>query len=190
MRESRQYSIKDRVFSKAILLAVGNALFAEYSSSVSNKSHCKFAFKISCADGTSYESESLELLADGSMIDIKSVEAIDIDYYDYTFERYANFSITHGDSYHNALLVRGDDSNWVNGIFVRIREVIDAAKPQESYFLKHRRLFFQVFALGTGSVAYAIVYPLVSWIMPTIQNPSPSLLAARSFLEGTGSSST
>lgn len=181
MKETRRYDISNRVFTKPVLYSVANALWQEYAQSLEAKSHSSFAFKISCADDTSYESQSLELLADASMVDIKKVDTVDIDYYDYKADRYANFTIAHGNTYHNVLLVRGNDSNWVNGAFNRLKETVDSAQPQQSFYLKHKGLFFNLISLGTGTVLEALLTVVVQALVKPIDHPGNWVLDARSF---------
>lgn len=181
MKETRQIVIKKKIFTKSDILNIGQILLNEYNSAQKKEHHSSVAFKLNCSDGTSYESESYELFENGSIIDIKKINSLEMSFSNYKLESYINFSITHGNEYGNHLIVRGNDRNWVDGLFTRLKEIINSVKPQNHWILKYKTLILHLIALGVGVIIYSILNFLLYRHIQPIKNPSDTVQAIRTF---------
>jgi len=82
--------------------------------------------------------------------------------------RYIELSLKHGDRlFSNRVTVKGDDSNWVNGTFTKVKEIIDATRPQENWLLRHRGL---TYLLGTAAIWYTL-----SFLGQRLYEPKPGV---------------
>ena len=77
--------------------------------------------------------------------------------------------------------VKGDDHNWVNGIFVQLQEIIESVKPQDNWLLRHKSVLLHTIALGVGAALYQILRFLTYQLVPPMENPSETVKAMRQF---------
>lgn len=183
MRETRHLDIKKKIFTKSNILNIGRVFLNEYQSAQQAGNHSSVTFKINCTDGTSYESESIGLFEEGNVIDLKRTSSLEITFYDYKLDRYINISIIHGGEYNNHLIIRGDEQNWVNGVFIRLKEIIVSIKPQDNCIIKHKTLILHIIALGIGTIIYSALWFILYRHLEPIKNPSETVKAIRIFLK-------
>lgn len=185
MKETRRLRIKDKVFAKADIRRIAQVLLDKYQSTQEGEEDVyhlsSISVQLSCADDTSYESESIELFEDGGFIDIKKTDSIQMTFHNYALEQSIDFSIQHG-GYRSSLIVRGNDKNWVNGTFTTLKEIVDSVKPQDNWILRHKTLFLHLIAIGTGSLIYLVLDALIYRHIQPIQNPSGFAKAVRDLL--------
>lgn len=183
MEETRRFNIEKKIFKKSDIKNIGKVFLEEYKNAQEKEHNSSITFRLDCIDNTSYESENIGLLDDGNIIDIKRTRTIEITYHNYELRRYMNISLIHGNSYENTLIVRGQDQNWVNGIFTKIKEIIDSIQPQDNWILKHKTLLLHLNALGIGIIFFAIFNLLILQYIEPIENPSGNVLQLRTFFE-------
>lgn len=172
MKEARRLEIRKKVLTKTNVLTLAYVFFHEYQSSSDLGNNCSISFQLACNDGTSYESDCLDLFEDGGVIDIKRSNSIDFTFHDHTLKHYISLTISHGGGYRNNLTVQGFDSNWVNGVFTKIKEKIDSFKPQDNWLLNHEKFVLHSSALGIGAIVYFIVWLVVYRHLEPIKNPT------------------
>lgn len=184
MKETRRLDINKKIFTKTDILNIGKLFLREYTSTKEAENHSSISFQVNCFDGTSYESESIELFDDGGILDLKRINSLEISFQNYTLDRYMNISLVHGGSFnrHN-LLVRGNDQDWVNGIFTRLKEIIDSIKPQDNWIIKHKTLILHIIALGVGTILYSVLWLILYQHIEPIKNPSERVKTIRSFFK-------
>ena len=82
--------------------------------------------------------------------------SIDMLFFNCTQARWINITITHGSySSGNTLTVQGNDANWVNGTFNKLKDIIDSARPQNNWIIKHKTLFWCILTFGLGVLIYS-----------------------------------
>ena len=180
MKETRRYNIEKRIFQKSDIINIGKVFLREYKFSKDNENNSSISFRLDCIDNTSYESEDIGLFDEENIIDIKRTKTIEISYYDYKLNRFINISLVHGKYSTSTLIVKGDDQNWVNGVFTKIKELIDSTKPQDNWIIRHKTFILHLNALGIGIIIYAILNILIYQHIEPIKNPSDTVLNFRS----------
>ncbi len=180
MKETRRLEIKKKIFAKVDILNIGRLFLHEYESARETKNGSSITFEISCVDGTSYESESIELFDEGGIIDLKRINSFEMTFYHYTLDRRMNISAVHG-GYRDYLLVRGCDQNWVNGIFTKLKEIIDSIRPQDNWIIRYRTLVLHIIALGVGRIFYSLLWLILYQHIEPSENPSETVKTIRSF---------
>ena len=186
-KETRRLTVKNKVFTKADVQRLARFFSSEYEavrdSEQSSAHYCALTFQVDCADGTSYESESVELLEDEGPIDIKKTNSLQMTLH--TLDQKVDFSIREGRYSEGSLIVRGCDKHWVNGTFSTLEDIIDSVKPQDNWILRHRTSSLHLIALGTGSLIFLLLDALVYPHIPPIENPSDSIQALRDYIWAT-----
>lgn len=173
MEETRRYNIEKRVFKKSDIKLIGKIFLDEYEKvQYEEKYYSSITFRLDCDDNTSYESKDMGLFDDGNIIDIKRTRTVEITFQDYKLSRYINISIIHGQSYRNTLIVNGKDQDWVNGIFIRIKEIIDSTTPQEKWIIRHKTFLLHLSALGVGIIMHTILWILIYQHIEPTKDPS------------------
>lgn len=183
MKETRRFVIRKKIFTKTDFLNIGKLFLSEYSSAQQNKNHASLEFRISCTDGTSYESESIELFDDGGILDLKKINTLEITFHNYMLDSYINISVVRGGGYSDALIINGKDQNWVNGVFTRLKEIIDSLKPQDNFLIRHKTALLHITALGIGIFIYFILWLILYRHIEPIKNPSETVKTIRSFFQ-------
>lgn len=158
MKETRRQNIKNKIFVKNNILNIGNIFFQEHEKAKKEGNRSTIIFRLNCVDNTSYESESLSLFEDGNILDIKKASSIEMHFMNYELNSSLDFSIVNGGGYSDFIFVSGEDQNWVNGLFTRLKETIDSVKPQDNWFLRHKTLLRHLAALGIGTIVYLMLY--------------------------------
>jgi len=182
LKETRRFYIKQKIFKKTDFLNIGKIFHKEYNLAQKDNNNSSISFRVDCIDGTSYESESLELFDDGSILDQKKAKFIEISFHNYTLDQYMNISVVHGGGYGDNLIIRGVDSTWVNGIFTRLKEIIDCLKPQDNFLIRHKTALLHIIALSIGKIFFLLISLALDYVhIEPIKNPSEILQKIRLF---------
>lgn len=168
MRETRDKKINNKVLSKDDIRRIWGIINQQYEYSKTQNNHSSLDLEFDCG-GIRYQSESSELLEDGDIIDLKKIESISIQYYDYKLNRRIDVALRNG-NYGNNLLVRGDDRNWVAGIFDKFEVVLDAVRPRDHWFISYQTVIFHIVAIIFG---FAIISIMRVFITP---DPNPNTI--------------
>lgn len=172
MRETRDKKINNKVLSKDDIRRIWKIINEQYEYSKTQNNHSSLDLGFDCG-GIQYQSESSELLEDGDIIDLKKIESISIQYYDYKLNRRIDVALRNG-NYGNNLIVKGDDRNWVAGIFDKFEVVLDAVRPQGHWFISYQTIIFHVVAIILGFV--------ITSIMSIFITPDPKSNIIRDFI--------
>jgi hypothetical protein len=183
MRETRRYNIANRVFTKTDIMNIGKVFLDEYKSAQDAGHHSTVTFRISCTDNTSYESEDMGLFDEGSVVDLKRTISIGIAFDDYKLARGMYITLFNGGGYDDCLAVKGDDQNWVNGVFIKIKEIVDSTKPQDNWIIRHRTFLLHLNALGIGIIVWSVLDFLLDSFVKPIENPSDTVKSMRAFFK-------
>lgn len=182
MKETRKFEIKNKIFTKKDILNIGEIFLNEYKSAQKAGDHSSIMFKINCVDDTSYESESINLFDNGGILDTKKIDLLEITFHNYMAEKYINISVVSGGYYRNNLLVRGDDENWVRGIFTKLKEIIDSIKPQDNFIIRHKTAVLHVIAFGVGIFLRFLLLSILDINSGYTKYPSETVKIIASFL--------
>lgn len=184
MRQKRSLRVRNKVFRKTDFMNLATILSKEQLDSQNAKHNSSLSFSVHCTDDTSYESESVDLLEDGGIVDIKQINSFDIYYRDYSVTRNVTLSLVPGKSeFSNICSVSGVDENWVEGVFTRLKEVLDNVTPQDNLLIRHPFFFLNCFALAIGYFLLRIVAIALEFFRgaPTTATTNPDNLTR--FLE-------
>jgi len=161
MRQTNSFEIERKRFTKADVVAMGTALMDEAAAARQAGRRCLFEVKLSCADGTAYSAEDLDVFVDGGEADSKRPESVTIELSDYKNEKLqtVRLSLKHG--WKGTLVVSGEDANWVRGWFTRLYERVESAAPSDRWFargtLRLHLLFSYLLALAAFLTAVFVV---------------------------------
>jgi hypothetical protein len=134
----------------------------------------KLSLSAICNDGSSFESNGIELFSDNSIVTKKSISSISLIFSYYPTDSKIEISLEHAASQNwNFVCIRGTDSKWVNGTIKEIEETIESFAPQTSFILRHKRWVKIVLALGIGQIfIYLLRFLLLASSDPTPTSPS------------------
>ncbi|MEN6314410.1 MAG: hypothetical protein ABFD25_09210 [Clostridiaceae bacterium] len=181
MKESRRYFIENKIFNKIDLKNIANIILKEYSNSKRGERNASIQYTINCFDNSTYESDSLSIVEEGGIIDIKKVSSIEYTYFDFKINRHILFYITEG-SNNSYVKISGDDSGWVNKVFTNLTDYINSIKPQENWVIKYKKILRQIIALGLGKIFNAIITYIMLLFVQPIENPSEKILQIRKLI--------
>lgn len=172
IKESRQLKINDRIVTLPDIQKLSLFIFKEFEAMKSNSDYASASFIATCDDQSVFESEEPNLFDDNSVISTKSVKKIDISCLSLRPNHSVSITIVHGNNsgyFDSEIIVRGVDTNWVNGTLKRIEEIVDSFTPQYNYVSRHWVIMLIVFSVSIG----AIMLHLMSAILPYVSTPEP-----------------
>jgi hypothetical protein len=152
MIERRRLHINGKRFTRSDLLGTGTLFLGEAEVARREKRRHRVEFTLRCSDGTTYSGEDLSHFSEGAEVDLKPPRSVEFEFTDYELERRMDLSLTHGSGYHDGFNIRGADRDWVQGLFTRLQERVNAAAPSTSWFIRHPSVTYHLLALGFGSV--------------------------------------
>lgn len=168
MRETRDKKINKKVLQKEDIRRVWKIINSQYKYSKDQNNHSSLDLGLDCGD-IQYQSESSELLEDGDLIDLKKIESISIQYYDYKLNRRIFVQLRSG-NYGSSFMVKGDDRDWVAGIFNQLEVIFEAVKPQDHWFIVYNKIIFHIVAIIFGFLITSI---MIKFITP---DPNPNMV--------------
>jgi len=183
MKETRRFAIKQKIFTKRDLLNIGELFLSEYSAAKENEERASIEFRISCPDGTSYESESIEFFDNGGVLDRKIINTFEITFHNYSKDNYINITVVRGGGYNDELVVKGENPTWVNGVFNRLKEIIDLLKPQDNFIIRHKTFLLHLISFGVGVFIYFILWLMFYRHIEPIKNPTETIKTIRTFFK-------
>lgn len=183
VRESREYRIAWRRFDRAAVEGIGQ-LFTEQARAHTGDENLvrRLQFQVSCDDGTTYESDAVDLFAEGSVAVLKNPIAVSFEYWVFSgaVEERLSVDLQHGDGVLSRIRVEGLDAKWVQSVFTRAKERVDACPPSDSWFTRHSSLTNVAAVFGTGSaVSFLVIVilsalaKLFSWSLPVLFPQTP-----------------
>lgn len=158
MRETKEKKVEDKIFNKENIRSIWSIVNDKFVESgdllaINTHSRATIMLTIICFDGTKYESDLGDMLADGEMIDLKKVESVNIDYQDYTLSKMVSVTLSQND-YASKFIVKGQDRNWVAGTFGSLDLIFNSVKPQSSWFNKYKIFIMNIMAFLIGFTIY------------------------------------
>jgi len=182
MKQSRRLFIEDKVISKVNLKYIANIFFKENAYSEKGNKLETTQVTINCVDNSTYQSNSINIIEDNGIIDIKKILSIEFYFYDDLIKKRIFFFITEGNG-NSYVQISGDDSDWVNNLFTIFTEYINSIKPPDNWVLKNKKVLRQIIALGIGKIILFVSYFIFSLFIQPDEYPTVGVLAIRGFLD-------
>ncbi len=154
IREKRKIRIEDSIITPAIIKAVASTIDHEVRS-LPNDQQYLLNYTIDTTDDSSYESQSPDIFNTSSIIDLKTLERVQIRFQTVSNDKNIEVQFRHSDKddhVDNYIVVSGNDSVWVNGVLAQLTEIVDASE-QQPIFKKY--ISFSIFLL---CVAFNVLY--------------------------------
>ena len=132
-------------------------------------------FRLSCSDGTEYESEDLKYFRQGAEIDTKRAESIRFSFRSGSDDRAMTIDLRHG-AVAGAITVVGDSGfeDWIAIVSSKISEKIRSLEPSQSWLVRRSGLLWillsSLFVLGFMLLLYTLfrVLAALGWMeIPT-----------------------
>lgn len=155
--ENRQIVVKNKVLTLANVRAVARVVVNELESL--SEDECKkvdFAFSVRCDDGSSFQSESIEIFAEDSVITRRRVTHINIRYSYYPTKALVEVALRHGDM-DATITVSGRNRMWVAGTLDNLASLFESFSPQVNPYLKHPVAIEFGVAMGIGSIIFFLL---------------------------------
>jgi len=173
MKETRSFEVKGRVFSKNNIRALADEYCDLHQSGLRRKKPTTLKFKIFCEDGTIYETDNIDLFADNSYFDNKVINSLVMSVTNYS-EISADLTIDKRPYATSQLTISSDERIWLNSTYNKLIDIINYAKPQDNWLLRHRTLLLNLIALGFGFAFFMIIKFIIVG-SPTSPNPEQKL---------------
>lgn len=155
--ENRQTVIRRKVLTLESVRAVARVLLAEYEGLAEDeKPKAQLTFTIRCDDGSSYQSEGIELLADDSVITQKRITNVTLSYFHYPTKSRVEVALRHG-SIEGTITVTGSNRKWVAGMQDALSGLFQSFRPQNNPFEKYSKWIGFAAAMGIGSILVFLI---------------------------------
>ena len=173
MSIARRLAVSKKRFSSADLRSLGEFLLDQKVCSNSDTyGRDVTKVRLSCGDGTEYESEDLKYFQDGAEIDIKSAESIRFWFWSRCRNREITVDLRHGASAGAITVVGDNDSDdWVTSVSSKLSERFDALQPSQPWFVRRSNLLWILlsclFMLGLILFFYTLIRVSVAlgWVV-------------------------
>lgn len=150
--ENRQILVRNKVVSIANIQAIARFMSAEVERhSSAEKEKIELRLVARCDDGSSFQSEGLEIFGDDSRVWQRRVVQVSAAYSFYPTRAQMEVSLRHGAS-DATVTVSGMDRNWVSGTVESLAGLLDSFPQQNNLYTRHRSLVEFVIAMGIGSI--------------------------------------
>ena len=173
MRQTRRSQISHRIFTIDDLKRIAGVFHKQAELARRSNHHYSVEYNLHFADGTSFESDTPEVL-DDIAVQIKRPVRVTFDFWNYALGRRLAFAITHGESdYGNEFWVRAEELTWLNDNFARLEEFVNGARPQSFFFARHPNVLRNLLAVGIGSLGMLLMEFVVSfWNVQQVSSDS------------------
>ena len=155
--ENRQLSIGNKVLTLPNVRALAKAVVAQFESiPLDDRNKAELRFVARCDDGSSFQSEEIDIFAEDSVIAQKRVTHVTLTYSHYPTKARVEVALRHGDM-HSTITVSGRNRIWVAGTLQTLNSLFSSFPPQDSPYLKYSRAIDFAIAMGIGSILYLLV---------------------------------
>lgn len=182
--EKRTHKINFLVFTKNNIKMLFDFFLTNYETDQedhSKKQTCKLNYTLVCEDGTSYESDTIDLIENDMPINTKHIISIHMEYWNYTLDKNIDLDL-YENSDRSYFRISGRDKNWVQGNFISFQEILNSVKPQVSFVQKYKKLITHLLAIGIGSLIFILLDIFIFRFTELIPNPSDNAIGLRNFL--------
>jgi len=156
--ESRKVRIQNRIITLADARRLASVLVAKYNETKGDGKDARIKLSVTCVDESQFDSKSIDLFSDESVIASKRVSSVELRYSSYDSNQEILISLHHGrGDYRNYVSISGLDSTWVNGTLKKVEEIISGFTPQNQFLTKYKKVLEFVFALSIGSLYFYLI---------------------------------
>jgi hypothetical protein len=158
--ENRQILVRNKVLTLANVRAVAKAVAVHLEGiPLQERNKADLTFVARCDDGSSFQSEDIDIFADDSVIAQKRVTHVTLTYSHYPTKARVEVALRHGDE-DATITVSGRSRIWVAGTLDTLASLLESFAPQTNPYLKHKGLINFILAMGLGSIAIFLVTSL------------------------------
>ena len=155
--ENRQIFIRNKVLTLANVRAVAKAVAVQLESiPPQDRNKAELTFVARCDDGSSFQSEDIDIFAEDSVIAQKRVTHVTVTYSYYPTKARVEVALRHGDM-DATITVSGRSRIWVAGTLATLAGLFASFSPQGNPYLKHSGAIEFALAMGIGSILYYLV---------------------------------
>jgi hypothetical protein len=155
--ENRQIVIQNKILTLSNVRAVAKAVAVQLESiPLEDRSKADLTFVARCDDGSSFQSEDIDIFAEDSVIAQKRVTHVTVTYSHYPTKARVEVALRHGDA-DATITVSGRSRIWVAGTLDTLAGLFESFAPQGNPYLKHSGVINFILAMGIGSIAYLLV---------------------------------
>lgn len=160
--ENRQIVIRNKVLTLTNVRAVARAVAVQLESiPLMDRDKADLTFVARCDDGSSFQSEDIEIFAEDSVIAQKRVTHVTVTYSHYPTKARVEVALRHGES-DATITVSGRSRIWVAGTLETLAGLFESFPPQGNPYLKHSGVINFTLAMGIGSIIFFLVTLLPS----------------------------
>ena len=136
MKETREITIENKVFTKENIAQLAH----KFKQQVSSSTHNRLTFKLISEDNVDFESDNLEdMLTD--VVNTKVVKSIHFNFTDYDLDRHMYLKLSTGDSYRNYFTISSSDLDWLKSLFQQFEEDIRSFQKSTMLLKEYPKLF-------------------------------------------------
>lgn len=155
--ENRQILVRNKVISISNIQAIARFMITEADrQSGSKMENIELRLVARCDDGSSFQSEGIEVFNDESRIWQRRVIQVSAAYSHYPTKARMDVSLRHGDS-DATITVSGTDRIWVAGTIESLAGLLESFPQQKNFYANHQKLIDLMAAMGIGSIALFII---------------------------------
>lgn len=166
MKTTKNFTIKDRVFSLQDLQRVANIIGDQQREAREAGAHSSGSYAIDFADETRIEVDEPSVLGDELLARPARAVRVEFEFYNYEHGRRIHFALRHGNNpWDNSLRIVGEDRAWVDAQFVALKEAVETAQPQAIIVRRHQGLILHASALGIGTLGQLAIDILIGTVL-------------------------
>lgn len=152
--ENRQIVIRNKVLTLANVRAVAKAVAVQLESiPQEDRNKADLTFVARCDDGSSFQSEDIDIFAEDSVIAQKRVTHVTVTYSYYPTKARVEVALRHGDM-DATITVSGRSRIWVAGTLETLAGLFESFPPQGNPYLKHSGAIKFALTMGIGSIFF------------------------------------
>lgn len=156
--ESRNVNVSARIITLKSVMRLASIVYDKYQDALSEDESSRIRFSVDCEDGSNFQSSELGIFSDGSILEDKKVCSVSIDYSSYSLNQDIEIALMHGGGdYRNHIRVRGNNSEWVNGVIKKLEDATLAFKPQNRFLYEHEKAIGWVLSIGIGALYFNLI---------------------------------
>lgn len=160
--ENRQIVIRNKILTLVNVRAVAKAVAVQLESiPLEDRNKAELTFVARCDDGSSFQSEDIDIFAEDSIIAQKRVTHVTVTYSYYPTKARVEVALRHG-GMDATITVSGRSRIWVAGTLETLAGLFESFPPQGNPYLNHSGVINFALTMGIGSILFLLVTLLPS----------------------------
>jgi hypothetical protein len=157
---TRKIKVANYVFTVADLNRFARIL--DEQAPLASKLKYETEYQVKFDDDHSIAGSAIEVFQEEEFNRTSRPRAIEMRLHCYPLDRSIRVELSAGDSdYGNAIVISGDDANWVNANHKSLENALEKVAPQSFWFTKHRFALWALLSVAITSLLYLI--PKAFW---------------------------